>query len=279
MGRAHRPDPAVRADPAPDRPAPDPRGDDAAGVSDAPGFEAEGPDARAHVRHARPHHPDDRSDPPLRRPAGGGHGGSHDPQHEGFQSAALRHVDGQAGHRARDRPRARPLAARHDDRVRRQPHLDPRRRRRHRVRHRHHAGARRARDAVPLDGQAEAAPGARGRRARQGRLREGRDPRDHQPARREGRRWLRVRVRRARDRSHDDGGAPHRLQHVDRGRRPLRLRQSGHDDDRLSARPAVRARGRPRSTRRPRGGSRLRPSRAPRSTTSRVSTAEPSSRW
>src|SRR5215467_8508716 len=65
VGRAHRPDLAVRADPAPDRPAPDPRGDDATGISDAPRLEAQGADARAHVRHARPHHPDNRSDPPL----------------------------------------------------------------------------------------------------------------------------------------------------------------------------------------------------------------------
>src|SRR6266508_4232336 len=39
MGRAHGPDAAVRPDPAPDRPAPDPRGDDAAGLPDAQGFE------------------------------------------------------------------------------------------------------------------------------------------------------------------------------------------------------------------------------------------------
>ena len=132
----------------------------------------------------------------------------------------------------------------HDHRLRRQPHVDPRRRRRHRVRHRHDAGPRRARHAVPRDGEAEAPPGAGGGRAHEGRLRQGRDPRHHQPARREGRRGLRLRVRRPGHRAHDDGGAPHRLQHVDRGRRALRLRQSRRDDHRLPPRPALRARGR-----------------------------------
>ncbi len=66
---------------------------------------------------------------------------------------------------------------------------------RHRLRHRDHPGARRARHAVPVDGQAQAAPGARGRHAGPGRVRQGRDPGHHQPARREGRRRLRLRVR------------------------------------------------------------------------------------
>ena len=185
----------------------------------------------------------------------------------------------QAGHRPRDRARAGPQPAGHDHRLRRQPHLDPRRRRRHRLRHRHHAGARRAGHAVPRHGQAQAAPGARGGRARQGRLRQGRDPRHHRHARREGRRGLRLRVRRRRHRAHDDGRAPHRLQHVHRGRRALRLRQSRRDDHRVPPRPALRARGARPSTARPRGGGRWRPSPAPRSTTSRASTARPSSRW
>ena len=51
------------------------------------------------------------------------------------------------GHRARDRSGAGPHAARHDDRVRRQPHLHARRVRRARVRHRHERGRARARDA------------------------------------------------------------------------------------------------------------------------------------
>jgi hypothetical protein len=149
LGRPHGPDAAVRPDAAPDRPAPDPRGHDAAGLPDAQGAEAQGPDAGAHLRHARSHHPDRRPDPSLRRPRGGGDGRAHVPQHEGLRPAALRHVDGQAGHRPRHRPGAGSHAAGHDHRVRRQPYLHPRRRRRHRVRHRDHAGARRARHTVP----------------------------------------------------------------------------------------------------------------------------------
>src|SRR5262245_41223095 len=49
VGDAHGPDAAVRPDPAPDRPASDPRGDDAAGLPDAAGLEADGADARAHL--------------------------------------------------------------------------------------------------------------------------------------------------------------------------------------------------------------------------------------
>jgi len=45
-------------------------------------------------------------------------------------------------------------------------------------------------------------------------------------------------------RAHDDGGASHRLQHVDRRRRALRLRQPRRDDDRVSPWPAIRARRR-----------------------------------
>ena len=57
------------------------------------------------------------------------------------------------GHRPRDRPRAGPHPAGHDDRLRRQPHLHPRRLRRAGLRHRHQRG--RARPRHP-----DAAPGA-----------------------------------------------------------------------------------------------------------------------
>ena len=53
--------------------------------------------------------------------------------------------------------------ARHDHRLRRQPHLHPRGRGRHRLRHRHQPGARRPGHPVPGHGQAQAPPGARGR--------------------------------------------------------------------------------------------------------------------
>src|SRR5438093_3416920 len=64
LGSSHGPDAAVGPDAAPDRPASNPRGDDAAGLPDAEGRQAQGAHARAHLRHPRPHHPDDRSDPP-----------------------------------------------------------------------------------------------------------------------------------------------------------------------------------------------------------------------
>ena len=70
---------------------------------------------------------------------------------------ALRPRQRAPGHRPRHRPRARADAAGHDDRVRRQPHVDARRLRLGRVRHRHVAGARRARQPVPRDGAAEGA--------------------------------------------------------------------------------------------------------------------------
>ena len=54
---------------------------------------------------------------------------------------------GHGGDRSRDRARARPDPAGQDDRVRRQPHVDPRRVRRARVRDRHLGGRARARDA------------------------------------------------------------------------------------------------------------------------------------
>src|SRR5207249_6405207 len=59
LGSPHGPDATVGADAAPDRLASDPRGDDAAGLPDAQGRQAQGADARAHLRHARSHHSDD----------------------------------------------------------------------------------------------------------------------------------------------------------------------------------------------------------------------------
>ena len=106
------------------------------------------------------------------------------------------------------------------------------------------AGARRARVAVPGDGAAESPAHHRERIAAAGRLREGRDPAHHPPARRERRRRLRLRIRRRRLRSHDDGRAHDRVQHVDRGRGARRLRESGRDHVQVHRRTAVRAEGR-----------------------------------
>ena len=81
-------------------------------------------------------------------------------------------------------------------------------------------------------------------RARAGRLRQRRDPLDHRPARHQGRRGIRVRVRRRHDRAHVDGRAHDDLQHVDRRRRAHRLRESRRDDVRVLARPPICAEGR-----------------------------------
>ena len=128
-------------------------------------------------------------------------------------------------------------AAGDDDRVRRQPHLHARRARRHRLRHRHVAGARRAGLAVP---GARSAEGAAHRGQRHGCSRGvyAKDVilDDHPPARRPRRRRLRLRVRRRHARRDDDRRAHDDLQHVDRGRRARRLREPGRHDVRLPAR-------------------------------------------
>ncbi len=67
-----------------------------------------------------------------------------------------------------------------------------------------------------------------------GRVRQGRHSRDHPAARRKGRRGIRLRVRRPGGRPHVDGRADDDLQHVDRRRRPRRLREPRRDDLRVS---------------------------------------------
>ena len=76
------------------------------------------------------------------------------------------------------------------------------------------------------------------------RLREGRHPRDHPPARRKGGVGYAYEYARRHVDAHVDGRADDDLQHVDRRRRARRLRQPRRDDVRLPARPAVRAAGR-----------------------------------
>ena len=156
----------------------------------------------------------------------------------------VRPAQRRAGDRPRHRAGAGADAAGDDHRVRRQSHLDARRIRRRGVRHRHVAGPRRARVAVPGDGSAEGAPHQRDRAPDAGRVRQGRDPRNHQAPRRERRRGFRLRVCRRHHRAHVDGRAHDDLQHVDRGRCARRLRQSGPGHHRLPARQEIRAAGR-----------------------------------
>ncbi len=68
-------------------------------------------------------------------------------EREALRPRVLRRVRQAAGHRPRDRPGAGLHPARHDDRVRRQPHRDARRLRRARLWHRHLGGRARSRDA------------------------------------------------------------------------------------------------------------------------------------
>ena len=92
--------------------------------------------------------------------------------------------------------------------------------------------------------------------------------RDHSPARREGRRRPRLRVRRRGHRRHEHRRAADRLQHVDRGRRAGRLREPRRNDVRIPARAAVRPRGARRSTGPSRGGARWPRTRGRTTTTS-----------
>ena len=163
------------------------------------------------------------------------------PQLRGVRHPLLRPRPPAPGDRARDRPRARRDPARHDDRLRRLAHLDARRVRRARVRHRHErgrAGARhadaasstRAADARPLRGHAVAR-----------RRREGPDPRADRPDRHRRRDRARGRVRGRRDPLALDGRPHDHLQHVDRGRRARRPDRARRDDLRLPRGPPGRA--------------------------------------
>ena len=81
-------------------------------------------------------------------------------------------------------------------------------------------------------------------RLRDGRHRQGPDPRDHRQDRRVRRHRSRHRVSRHGDRSAVDGRAHDRLQHVDRSRRARRHDRAGRDDVRVSQGPPLRAAGR-----------------------------------
>ena len=180
-----------------------------------------------------------------------------------------------------DRPRAGPHPAGHDHRLRRQPHQHARRVRRDRLRHRHQPGARRARHADAWRWRSPRCAASRSTATSAAGV-YAKDVILHiiRTLGRQGRRRLRLRVRRRRLRPHVDGRAHDRLQHEHRGRCALRLRQPRRDDLRLPARPPLRAAGRRRSTRAVRlverhGVGR----RTPPTTTSSCSTAATSRRW
>ena len=108
-----------------------------------------------------------------------------------------------------------------------------------------------------------------------GRLREGRHPDHHPAARRARRHRLRLRVRRRGRGPHVDGRADDDLQHVDRGRRARRLRESRRDHDSSTCGAGRSRRRRTASTRwRPGGGRWRRMPTRPTTTTSRCAPAE-----
>ena len=182
------------------------------------------------------------------------------------------------GHRPRHRPRAGPDPAGHDHRLRRQPHLHPRRLRRAGLRHRHQRGRARARhpDAAPGAGPAPwpspstatCPPASRPRTsilAIIGRIGTG------------GGIGSVIEYRGSAIRAPLDGGPDDRLQHVDRGRRQGRPDRPGRHHLRLPRGPRLRPDGR-----RLGGGARrlahaAPPTTAPPSTRRCASTPPPSS--
>ena len=131
----------------------------------------EGPVPSAHLRHRGPHRPDARRRAALRGRHGRGDDGRTRAELPRVRHPAVGPVRCAAGHRARDRPGTRADAAGHDHRLRRQPHVHARGVRGRRLRHRHLAGARRARVAVSRARAAEGAAHQRQRRAPAGRVR------------------------------------------------------------------------------------------------------------
>ena len=148
------------------------------------------------------------------------------------------------GHRAHHRPGAGHDPARHDHRLRRQPHRHPWRLRGAGIRHRHLGGGARPGHPDP-DAAAGEEPAHLGRR-RLGQRghRQGFDPGDHRRDRHGRRHRPCHRICRPGDprplhgRPHDD------LQHVDRGRCPGRADRAGRDDVRIPEGPADGAQGR-----------------------------------
>ena len=226
------------------RPPPRPRGDEPAGLRGLAAGRAQG--ARAAER--RSPSSTTTSRPPtaaaasrIRRAAAGRAAGQ---ERARVRHRILRRARPAPGHRAHHRAGAGLHAAGHDDRLRRQPHLDPRRLRRARARHRHVRGRACARDpdADPEEGQEHARDGRR--RAAAGRHRQGHHPRHHRRDRHGGRHRPCHRILRRGDRRALDGRPDDGLQHVDRGRRARRHDRAGREDLRLSEGPAESAEGR-----------------------------------
>ncbi|CAA9234097.1 MAG: 3-isopropylmalate dehydratase large subunit, partial [uncultured Blastococcus sp.] len=222
------------------RPAPRARGHQPPGVRRPARRRPHGAPSRPHDGHRGPQRPDAGHPGPHRRPGQPGAGRGAAPEHRRVRHPAGPHGRPRPGHRARHRPAARADPAGHDDRLRRQPHLDPRRLRCAGLRHRHQRGRARAGHPDAAAVQAQADGGHRRRRAAPGRLRQGRHPRRHRPDRDRRRPGLRHRVPRQRHREALDGGPHDHLQHVDRGRRQGRAHRPRPDHLRLPRGPPAR---------------------------------------
>ena len=132
----------------------------------------------------------------------------------------------------------------HHARVRRQPHRDPRRLRRARLRHRHVGGRARARDPDALPEEVEEHARPRRRQAAGGRHGEGHHPRHHRRDRHRRRHRLCAGICRRRDHGALDGRAHDRVQHVGRSRRQGGLHRPRREGLRLSQGSSEVAQGR-----------------------------------
>ena len=250
------------------RPPPRPRGDEPAGLRGPAPRRPQG--ARARKRRSpsstttcrRPTAP---SASPIRKAASRSRRSPRTPQ---ISASNITTSSTPPGHRPHHRPRAGLHAARHDDRLRRQPYLDAWRLRRARAWHRHVGGRARARhaDADPEQSQEHA------RHASTARLPPGVTAKDIILAiigeiGTAGGTGHVIEYAGEAIRALVDGRPHDRLQHVDRGRRARRHDRAGREDLRLPEGPAESAEG-PRLGRRACAiGRRCTP------TTARISTA------
>ena len=155
LERPCRPQRRRRARPALHRPPPRPRGHVAAGIRVARDARPAGAPARPDSGHRRSRRAN--RGPRPRDPGPAVPQADRDAGRElrAQRHHAVRHRRPAAGHRPRHRPRAGHHAAGHDDRLRRLPHLDPRRIRGACLRHRHVRGRARARHPDAAPGPAE----------------------------------------------------------------------------------------------------------------------------
>ena len=254
------------------RPAPRPRGHQPAGFRRAAAGRPAGAPARSDDRHRGPQRADDRHRQADRRPGVADPGGDAAAQLRGVRHPAAPDGRRRAGHRAHHRPATRADPARHDRRVRRQPHLDPRRVRRAGDGHRHLRGRARARHPDAVAAAVQDHGDQRRRRTAARGERQGHHPRRHRQDRHRRRPGLRHRVPRQRHRIAVDGRPDDRLQHEHRGGRPRGHDRPRRDHLRVPAGPARMRPRAPTGTPRSRRGASCGPTRAPNSTPRSTST-------